>query len=45
MPPVPHRQDADPGSRRAAYLELIAASAIFATIAVVLYLIFAYRPI
>ncbi len=45
MPLAPHLQGLDQGSRRASYLELIAASAIFAIIALVLYMIFVFRPI
>ncbi len=40
-----HKQHSfDPGDRKAVVLEFIAASAIFAVVVVVLYIIFTYRP-
>jgi hypothetical protein len=45
MLPTRQRHDFDLGDRKAVFLEFIAASAIFAIVAVVLYMIFAYRPV
>ena len=45
MLPTRQRHDLDPGDRKAVLLEFIAASAIFAIVAVVLYMIFTYRPV
>ncbi len=39
------RQGLDSADRRAVVLEFVAASAIFAIVAVVLYMIFTYRPV
>ena len=44
MLPASKRQSLDPGDRKAVVLEFIAASAIFAVVAVVLYMIFTYKP-
>jgi hypothetical protein len=45
MLPESKRHGLDPGDRKAVVLEFVAASAIFAIIAMVLYMIFAYRPV
>ncbi len=45
MLPAGRRQGLDSADRRAVVLEFVAASAIFAIVAVVLYMIFTYRPV
>jgi len=42
---VGKRRDSDTGDRKAILLEFIAASAIFSIVAVVLYMVFTYRPV
>ena len=41
---MPFRSKPDPEERRVIYLEVVAASAIFSIVAVVLYMVFAYKP-
>jgi hypothetical protein len=45
MLPIRQRHDLESGDRKAVLLEFVAASAIFAIVAVVLYMIFTYRPV
>ena len=45
MQEVGKRHDLDSSDRRAILLEFIAASAIFAIVAIVLYMVFTYRPV
>jgi hypothetical protein len=45
MLPAGKRQSLDPGERKAVVLEFVAASALFTIVAVVLYMIFTYRPV
>ncbi len=43
--PAGKRDGLNSGDRKAVVLEFVAASAIFAIVAVVLYMIFTYRPV
>lgn len=45
MLPTRQRHNFDPGDRKAVLLEFVAASVIFAIVAVVLYMVFTYRPV
>jgi hypothetical protein len=45
MLPESKRHSLDPGDRKAVVLEFVAASVLFAILAVVLYMIFSYRPV
>jgi len=44
MRPASRRHTPDPEERRIIWLEFVAASAIFSIVAVVLYMVFSYRP-
>ncbi|MCC6858750.1 MAG: hypothetical protein IT158_09320 [Bryobacterales bacterium] len=44
MRPSSRRELPDPEERRIIWLEFVAASAIFSIVAVVLYMVFSYRP-